>query len=740
MKTAVAVTDEEVVLKVLNEHVPVGVCIMQNGRFCYINSFFSMATGYTAGELVGSDSLGIVVPEDREMVRENTMKMLRGETLSSYQFRVVRKDRGIMWVVARVKPTQYRGAWAILGNYIDITERKQAEDKLEESERKYQTILEEMGDGYFETDLAGNLTFVNDAMTRHLGYSTKELIGMNFRDLRPEEAAKTVFEAYNRVYKTGKPLRGFFTEIICKDGTHAFAETSAFPMRNDKGEIIGFQGIRHDITQRKQAEEALENSERRYRQLAENAGEAIFVVKDAAIEYINPRGAELSGYSVQEMISKPFVQFIHPDDVATVADRYARRLEGEAVPQMYEFRMIRKDGESRWVDLNAVKASWDDSPAVLCLASDITERKEAEEASRQSEEKYRAMLERMEDSYSDVDLSGNVTFVNSAACRHLGYPREELLGMNYKDFTAEDYVKPIFQIYNTVYRTGVPNKGFHWKIIRKDGSHWIIDGSVSPLRNTKGEIIGFSTVGRDVTERLRMEQQLIIADRLASIGQLAAGTAHELNNPLTAVIGFSEMLLERDLPVDAKADLKTVNQEAKRAVNIIKGLLSFAREQRIEKSPVDINGIIREVLQLRSYEQRVNNIEVVARLSPALPTVMGNAPQLQQVFMNVIVNAEQAMLECRGRGNLTIVTKQVDDIVETSITDDGPGISPDDMKQLFQPFFTTKEVGKGTGLGLSISHGIVAAHGGHMYADSELGRGATFVIRLPIVAQTGKPQ
>jgi two-component system NtrC family sensor kinase len=606
MKSTIARTDEEMVLKVLNEQAPVGVCVMQDGKFCYINSFFSVTTGYTADELVGKGSLEIVAPEDREMVRENTIKMLKGETLSPYQFRVICKDGKIIWVAATVKSIQYHGRRATLGNYIGITERKQVEEEL------------------------------------------------------------------------GK-------------------------------------------------------SEERYRQLAENAGEAIFVIQDGEIKFINPKGAELSGYSIQELVSKPFVQLIHPNDSDMVADRYARRLKGEAVPQIYDFRILRKDGDIRWSELNAVPISWDNRPAVLCFASDVTERKKAEEALRQSEERYRDILEKMEDSYSEVDLAGNITFINSAACRYLGYSREELIGMSYKDFTAEDYIKPIFQIFDAVYRTGVPNKGFHWKIIRKDGSHWFIDASASPLRNDKGEIIGFSTVGRDITERMKMEEQLILTDRLASIGQLAAGIAHELNNPLTSVIGFSDLLLERDLPADVKTDLETVSREATRAVNIIKGLLAFARTQRIEKLLVDINSIIQEILQLRSYEQRVSNIEVATRFAPALPQVIGSGAQLQQVFLNIIINAEQAMLEAHGRGKLTIATEWVGDAVRISITDDGPGISPDNMKKLFHPFFTTREVGKGTGLGLSICHGIVTEHGGKIYAQSELGKGATFVVELPII-------
>jgi len=167
----------------------------------------------------------------------------------------------------------------------------------------------------------------------------------------------------------------------------------------------------------------------------------------------------------------------------------------------------------------------------------------------------------------------------------------------------------------------------------------------------------------------------------------------------------------------------------------VKGLLSFARKQGTEKALVDVNDIIRMVLQLRAYEQRVSNVEVDARLAHELPPVTGNAPQLQQVFTNIVINAEQAMLEAHGRGKLTVVTERVGDLVRASIADDGPGISPNIMEKLFTPFLTTKEVGKGTGLGLSICHGIVTEHGGSIYARSKPGKGAVFVVELPVSEQ-----
>jgi PAS domain S-box-containing protein len=371
------------------------------------------------------------------------------------------------------------------------------------------------------------------------------------------------------------------------------------------------------------------------------------------------------------------------------------------------------------------------------ILQDITVRKQVEEALRQSEEKHRTILEEMEDSYFEVDLGGHFTFVNNAVCRHLGYTREELIGMSYKGFTAEDDIESVFRVFNEVYRTDEPNKSFNWQIIRKDGVQGFVEALVSPLRNSKGEIIGFRGVGRDISERRQMEEQLIVADRLASIGELASGIAHELNNPLTGIIGFSQLLAERNVPEEIKEDLKLINSEAQRAANVVKGLFTFARKHPSVRQLTNINDVIGKVLELRAYEQKVSNIETVINLAPDLPKIGADFFQLQQVFLNIVTNAEYFMLKAHNKGTLTITTGRLEDIVRISFTDDGPGIAEKDLGHVFDPFFTTKEVGQGTGLGLSISHGIVTTHGGRIYAESKQGKGATFVVELPIRQEEG---
>ena len=621
--------DEDEVLKSLSEELAVGVCIMQDGRFCYVNSTFPLAIGYTVDELVGRDSLDIVVPEDREMVRESTIRMLKGELLAPYQFRVTCKDGSIIWVMATVKSIQYHGRRATLGNYMeitkhkemedvlketeeryreladsitdvffamderlrytywnkaseiltgirmedaigrsiremfpdspwrrnaeqmyrkvlktqqprifvndydidgshyifeinaypsrggvsvfvrDITEHKQAEQALRQSEERYRTMMDEMEEGYYEVDIAGNFTFVNDAMCRILGYSRDELVGMNYKTYTPEEDVKPIFQAYNRVYRTGEPLKWFPMLEIRKDGTRILAEDSVFPLRNEKGEVIGFRGISRDVTERKWAEEALGLQTAYFQQLFDSSPDAIVILDtDTRVVQANKGFERLFGYSSGEGEGRTIKELIIPEDRLDEASAVSRMVfHGEVVRK--ELVRRRKDGSLVDVCMVAYPIRFDHKlVGIYSIYSDITERKQVEEALRQSEEKYRTILEEMEDSYFEVDLGGHLTFVNNPVCRDLGYSREELIGMSYKGFTVEEDIESVFQVFNEVYRTGVPNKGFPWKTIRKDGVQGFAETSVSPLRNNKGEIIGFRGVGRDIRERIQTEEKL----------------------------------------------------------------------------------------------------------------------------------------------------------------------------------------------------------------------------------------
>jgi two-component system NtrC family sensor kinase len=244
---------------------------------------------------------------------------------------------------------------------------------------------------------------------------------------------------------------------------------------------------------------------------------------------------------------------------------------------------------------------------------------------------------------------------------------------------------------------------------------------------------GVVLVLRDVSEERLMQERLLQSERMASVGQLVSGVAHELNNPLTGVTGFAQLLLARDLDEQTRRDVEIIYSEAERAAKIVENLLSFARRRKAQKGLVDLNTLLQRVLELRSYDLRVKNIDLELDLDPRLPRTMADPDQIQQVFFNIVTNAEHAMLSAHGRGKLKVRSRADKGYVRLSFIDDGVGISPENLRRVFDPFFTTKEGGQGTGLGLTISYGIVDDHGGRIRVESRPAKGATFVVELPIV-------
>jgi len=372
---------------------------------------------------------------------------------------------------------------------------------------------------------------------------------------------------------------------------------------------------------------------------------------------------------------------------------------------------------------------------ILLAIEDITERKQAEEKIKRAAEEWRTTFDSIADLISIQDSDFRLIRVNKAFADVFKMKPEELIGkLCYEVVHGTNEPMPYCphkQAIETKEPATAdffePHLGIHLEI------------ATSPIFNKKGEVVACVHVASDITERKKAEEerkkiqeQLIVTGRLASVGELAAGITHELNNPLTSVIGFSDLLLQKDLGGDVREDLQTVNREAKRTAEIIKNLLTFARKHEAKKTPTDINKVIENVLALRAYEQKVHNIEVKADLAPDLPEIIADGFKLQQVFLNIIINAEYFMAQAHGKGTLTINTKRVGDTIQASFADDGPGIPEENLAHLFDPFFTTKEVGVGTGLGLSIAYGIIAEHGGRIHVESKVGEGATFIVELPI--------
>ena len=452
---------------------------------------------------------------------------------------------------------------------------------------------------------------------------------------------------------------------------------------------------------------------------------------EGKVTFINRRGCEILGYEVDEIIGRNWFSDFLPerihDEVVNVSCLILSG-ESESVAQ-YENQVLTKGGGLRTIIWNNVELRDEAGKIIgsLSCGEDITKRKQTEKRLEQAAHEWRTTFDSIPDIISIHDKDNRLLRVNKAMADILRTTPKELIGKYCHQVMHCGNEPPGNCPHLQTIKTGKPAVTEYFNPNLEVYFH----ESTSPMFNEKGEIICSVMVARDVTKEKHMEEQLVVTDRLASIGELYSGIAHELSNPLTSVISYSQLLMEGDVPAEIKNDLAVIASEAQRAVGIVKNLLKFARKPAPVKELSYVNTVIEDVLRLRAYEQKVNNIEVETHLGN-IPQIMINPFQIQQVFLNIVVNAEYSMLEAHQKGKLVITTREVDDVIRISITDDGPGIARENMKRIFDPFFTTKEVGKGTGLGLSICHGIITEHGGKIYARNEKGQGATFIIELPL--------
>jgi two-component system NtrC family sensor kinase len=349
-----------------------------------------------------------------------------------------------------------------------------------------------------------------------------------------------------------------------------------------------------------------------------------------------------------------------------------------------------------------------------------------------SRKEWETTFDAMQDCVSVHDTTGKVIRANVALARRFNTIPQKIIGRYCSQLYNEECSD------QTACRHTLPPKSDALIVEEVDlpSMGGVFQLSVSPWYDKNNRLAGSIHVAKDISNEKLLQQQLIQSEKLSAIGELISGIAHELNNPLTGVMGYSQLLqLREDLDDRAKENLHKINNLALRCQRIVQNLLSFARKQKPERTLTDINEIIEKTIELRSYELQVNNIEIHRNLDRNLPKTIADAHQLQQVFLNIVTNAEQAMLESNGKGQLKIRTRtdsqNANIIVE--IKDDGPGIPENHLNRIFDPFFTTKEVGKGTGLGLSLSYGMIKEHGGNIYVRSRLNEGSTFFVEIPIM-------
>lgn len=501
----------------ITANIGVGVYIVQQGKFVYTSPIYRKLTGYTEHELIGVNSLEYVHPEDKDKVRQQAIKCLKGESSDSYEYRYIKKNGEIMWILEMITSIVYHGKRAALGSFMDITARKHMEEALRQSEERYRTVIEDIEEGYYEVDLQGNFTFASDSICATLGYPREELIGMSYKNYVPNEQFDYVYNIFKKVYETGKPIKSYSLINIRKNGERIHVEDSVAPLSDKNGKIIGFKGITRDITQRKIMEEILQKSEDYFREITENSSDVIIITEsNGNIKYCSRSVERCLGYKPEELTGKNAFNFIYADDLPRAANDYSKAIQTKDTAIPNEFRVVHKDGSVRLFE--GLGKNLLDNPSVagfIMNIRDVTERKHleiqkeaAQKSLRESEEKYRTILEKMEEGLFELDLKGNITFVNDAECRKLGYSREELTGMNYRQFQDENTAKKTRQIFSEVYKKEEPIQLLDVEIIRKNGSKAFNEISVSLLKDKQGKATGFRGISRDVTVRRQMEEMI----------------------------------------------------------------------------------------------------------------------------------------------------------------------------------------------------------------------------------------
>jgi len=599
---------------------------------------------------------------------------------------------------------------------------------ISRSQQGYRDLIDSFDDILLAVSLEGEIRAVNRSFADLVGATYQQIIGRPVTDFLEEgsgEGGELIRRAMPRFLER-RHWSGIIQVRLKKQNSICYFDCVAHAMTRDN-KVHGLTVLGRDIT-------ALRKNEARFTELFESLQEGIYIATpDGSIIDANPALVRMLGYdSKEELLTKRF-----PDIFADPAERKSleEQVERQNAPQGHEITLLRKDG-SRIICLNIATAARDTAGRVLRYQGsvmDITARRQMERQLHKEQEFARRLVDSFPDLILVVDSASHYTFVSPRCKEVLGYELAETSSMEFGGRThAED--RPILLALFADVLAGRQNfASLEVRVRHKLGDWRRIRFNFSPLADETGKIEGVVLSGRDVTELKRLEEQLIQAEKLAAMGQMLAGVAHELNNPLTAILGVTELLREGQTDQEStKRQLELTHRQARRAARIVQNLLEFSRPASPQKKPVDLNSIIERTLQLHEHSLRRNNVEVDFRPQPDLPGVVGDANQLIQVFLNLVTNAEQAIREVRESGRIQIRFARLGSRVSITFQDDGVGIRPEAVPRLFDPFFTTKRPGGGTGLGLSICLSIIREHGGTIEAEALPAGGSAFTVYLPL--------
>ncbi len=596
-----------------------------------------------------------------------------------------------------------------------VLQSTQSFQRLEQANRHWEEIFDSISDFIVVHGEAGNILRVNRSLAEFIGVLPDQLIGINMRDLL--SLAPDLHPAGCPFCRQGGDLDEFPQVVL--ERTYL---VSTSRLQAEGRETIH---ILKDVTDRREAE-------RRYRELFDNIQEGLyFTTPDGRFIEVNDALVRMLGYGSREELLEtdiPRQLYFDPSEHET----FCARLVEAGMLRNQEETLRRKDGSPVYTMQN-VFAVRDTSGKVIQhrgLMTDITSLKAFQTELQRERDFNSKILNNTQSLILVVDTTGRISYANRRWA-DLNYQLHQLLGRPMADLAAPAKRVLFHEAVNAALN-GQLVDNLEVPILRADGRVGQFSVNLSPMRDEQGGLTSIVAVMTDITDAAMLQAKLMHAEKMAAVGQLVSGVAHEVNNPLTAILGFADLLMENpEIPDSARKDLRVILQEAQRTKQIVQNLLSFARQMPPQRKPVQLNAIILRTVQLRAYDLNSHGIEVTEHLTENLPDVIGDSLQLQQVFLNILNNAYDAVRETSRPARIEITTTLNLTHVEVNFRDNGDGvIAPE---KIFDPFFTTKEVGKGTGLGLSICYGIVREHGGEILCQNNTDSpGATFIVRLPL--------
>jgi PAS domain S-box-containing protein len=628
-----------------------------------------------------------------------------------------------------------------------IRELEHAEEERDQSLSQLRTTLDATADGILVVDTGGKIVLYSHHFAKMWrlpesilkSKDDNQALSFVLDQLKDPESFLT---KVNKLY--ADPAAKSFDTLEFKDG-RIFERYSSPHMLND--EVIGRVWSFRDVTARVRAEEGLKQSESRLRTVLETlALIAVSLDNQGNITFCNDYLLNLTGWKREEVLGKNwFTTFLHPDISDEIKETvFLKTIRTGKLPVHYQNHIITKKKARRLIHWNntAVRDSQGNVLGITSIGEDITERKQAEEALRESEEKYRDLVENINDAIYAIDTEGIVTYVSPVVEAQTGYRPSEIICKRFSEFVYHKDIPFVMDQFKKILSGEISPS--QYRLVKKSGEILWIRSSSRPV--FKGDnIVGFRGSFVDITHSKHMEEQLRQAQKMEAIGTLTGGIAHDFNNILGIILGNIELALE-DLPEwnPARLNLEEIRIASLRAKDVVRHLLSFARKTKLEKKPTNIIPIVKESLKLLR-SSIPTSIDIRLNIPEDVDTILADPAQINQVLINLCTNADHAMPD---GGVMTVTLKNIEldekfavefpestpgRYVKLTVTDTGHGISQEDIGRIYDPYFTTKEVGRGTGMGLAVVHGIVKGHNGFINVKSELGRGTTFSIFFPSV-------